>query len=511
MTEDLLSHREVLLSVRELTKRYAVTVLDHAQIEVRAGEIHGLLGANGAGKSTLCRIIAGLVRPASGTMTLAGNHYAPASKQAAEAAGVQIVQQELNLIPTLTVAENIMLGRMPQRLGVINRRQLHDRARAALDRFSLADVDTETITGSLGVGRQQMIEIATALDRDCRLLILDEPTSALSAAETRSLFGWLDQLRSRNVGMIYISHRLGEISRLTDRITVLRDGKTVCTRATSELSTDNMVDLMTGERDHKHRAQEYQSFQRKEIALVARNFSRAGVVRDVSFTTWRGGRLGITGLVGSGRTELLRLIFGADRADSGTIILPHKKHPCRFQHPSQAVKAGLAMVTEDRKENGLLLSQSIRVNTTLAALADQVSSAGLIRAARERDVTREMCGRLETQCTSIEQPAATLSGGNQQKVAVAKWLVRDADVFFFDEPTRGIDVAARRRIYRLFDTLAADGKAIVIVSSDLEELLETCDQIAVMSAGRLVATFVRGDWSEERIMQAAFSEYAGDD
>ncbi len=498
-----------LLSAGELTKSYAVTVLDRAQIDVHAGEIHGLLGANGAGKSTMCRIIAGLIPATSGNMSLAGQPYSPANKQAAEASGVQIVQQELNLIPTLSVAENIMLGRLPQTLGVIRRRHLRERARIALDRFGLSGIGPDTVTGSLGIGHQQMVEIATALDRDCRLLILDEPTAALSSGETEKLFDWLAQLRNQGVGIIYISHRLDEISRITDRVTVLRDGQYVCTRNTVDLSTDQMIDLMTGESNHKHRASEHCGYVTDSIALRVEGFSRAGVVQDVSLEVRRGERLGIAGLVGAGRTELLRLIFGADRADSGRIFLRGETRPRRFHHPGQAVAAGLAMVTEDRKGSGLLLSQSVRVNTSLAAMRSRFSMGGLVRTGAECVTASEMCELMEIRCTSIEQSAETLSGGNQQKVAVAKWLVRDADVFFFDEPTRGIDVAARRRIYRLFDTLSADGKALVIVSSDLEELLETCDRIAVMSAGRLIETFSRGNWSEDRIMQAAFSRHAG--
>lgn len=498
---------DALLTVRDMTKRYAVTVLDHARLEVRAGEIHGLLGANGAGKSTLCRIIAGLLSPTSGTMTLAGSRYAPANKQSAEVAGVQIVQQELNLIPTLTVAENIMLGRMPQRLGTIRRSELHRRARAALDRFGLEEIHTETIAGSLGVGRQQMVEIAAAFDRDCRLLILDEPTSALSSGETESLFKWLDQLRRQGAGVVYVSHRLDEVSKLTDRLTVLQDGRYVCTCDTATISTDKMVDLMTGETDHKHIVNDHRSHVREAIAFQATGFSRSAAVHDISITGRRGARLGVFGLVGSGRTELLRLIFGADKADQGTLELPHIGFRGRFATPAQAVAAGLAMVTEDRKENGLLLDQSIRVNVTLAALSKNFSRLGVVRHGAERKAATDICERLETRCTSIEQIASTLSGGNQQKVAVAKWLLQDAHVFLFDEPTRGIDVAARRQIYKLFETLAADGKSIVIASSDLEELFETCDQIAVMSAGRIIETFDRGDWSEDRIMQAAFSQY----
>ncbi len=254
-------------------------------------------------------------------MTLGGQPYAPANKQTAEVSGVQIVQQELNLIPTLSVAENIMLGRLPQTLGVIHRRELREHTRIALDRFGLSEIDPDTVTGSLGIGRQQMVEIATALDRDCRLLILDEPTAALSSGETEKLFDWLDRLRSQGVGIIYISHRLDEVSRLTDRVTILRDGQYVCTQQTADLSTDEMVDLMTGESEHKHRASEHRSYTTDTIALRAEGFSRAGVVQDVSFEVRRGERLGIAGLVGAGRTELLRLIFGADVADSGCIFL----------------------------------------------------------------------------------------------------------------------------------------------------------------------------------------------
>ncbi|QDS90959.1 Ribose import ATP-binding protein RbsA [Rosistilla ulvae] len=495
----------LLLSVRSLTKRYAVKVLDDVSIDFHPGEIHALLGANGAGKSTLCRIIAGLTASTSGSMQIDGRVYSPQGKRAAEAAGVQIVQQELNQIATLSVAENIMIGRLPARFGVVDRGELHRRARIALDRFGLQEIDTHAITGSLGVGRQQMIEIATALDRDCRLLILDEPTAALSAGESETLFTWLNKLRQQGVGIIYISHRLDEVARLSDRITVLRDGKFICTRPTADVDRDAMVDLMTGETTQQQAADDFASHQTDRVAMRVERMSRGRWVRDVSFSVHRGERLGIAGLVGAGRTELLRLIFAADRADAGEVYLNDEAAPRRFADPSDAVAAGLAMVTEDRKENGLLLSQSIRANTTLASMKTLFSAGGWIRGAAERQMADRMRESMETRCTSIEQTVGTLSGGNQQKVAVAKWLVRDADIFLFDEPTRGIDVAARRRIYRLFETLARDEKSLVIVSSDLEELMETCDRIAVMSAGRLVASFARGDWSTEQIMQAAFA------
>ncbi len=494
-----------LLSLQDLVKDYAVRVLDVSRLEFRSGQIHALLGANGAGKSTLSRIIAGLLLPTSGSMTLDGHTFAPENKLAAEAAGVQIVQQELNQISTLTVAENILLGRLPTKFGVIDRTELDRRARIALDRFGLEDISTDTVTGTMGIGRQQMIEIAAALDRECKMLILDEPTASLSAGESEKLFDWLDRLRKRGVAIIYITHRLEEVVRIADRVTVLRDGRHALTCPISEITVDELVDAMTGETGQSESRSDHPSFATCEPALKVVGMSRGRFVRDVSFTVHRGERLGIAGLVGSGRTELLRLLFGADRAERGDVFLSNDPSPRRFRNPAEAVAAGLAMVTEDRKESGLLLPLSIRVNATLASMTKQFSWFGLIRSGDERDVAERTRELMEIRCNSIGQPLETLSGGNQQKVAIAKWLVHDANIFFFDEPTRGIDVSSRRRIYKLFDQLAADGKAIVIVSSDLEELIQTCDRIAVMSVGRWVGEFERDQWSAEKIMQAAFS------
>ncbi len=500
-----------LLQTIKLTKHYGdVTVLRNVSLDVRAGEIHALLGANGAGKSTLCKIISGLISPSDGTMQLAGANYAPQTKQQAEASGVEIVQQELNLIGTLSVAENLLLTRLPNRGGLLRSRLLHDQARRILDRFGLSQVATGAPVESLGVGHQQMVEIATALARQCRVLILDEPTAALSGTESEQLFGHLRGLREQGVGIIYISHRLDEVAAISDRITVLRDGQYVTTRKTASLRADDMVDLISGDAPQSQAAR-YQSHRTDEMALQVRSLT-CGKVRDVSLQVHRGQRLGITGLVGSGRTECLRAIFGADVATSGEVMLRARPLGVRFSSPSQAVAAGLAMVTEDRRQNGLLLSQSIAVNTTLGSLWKRFSRWGLLQGAHERSVSSDMVDDLGIQCQTTQQSVATLSGGNQQKVAIAKWLVRDADVFLFDEPTRGIDVAARRRIYRLLESLSAQGKACVIVSSDLQELFENCDSIAVMCDGRLVETFERKNWSQEKIMRASFSGYiqAGD-
>jgi ribose transport system ATP-binding protein len=494
----------LLLSTSNLTKRYGnITVLDGVDFDVNAGEIHAILGANGAGKSTLCKIIAGLVSASDGSMRLNGQVYCPTGKPSAENSGVEIVQQELNQISNLTVAENVLLNRMPRTAGVIRKRELAARARQALDRFGLHDVATDARMGDLGVGRQQMVEIASALDRKCRLLILDEPTAALSTKETDRLFDCLRKFRSSGVGIVYISHRLAEVATLSDRVTVLRDGKLVGTQPTASLTTDQMIALMSGVQANQQRP--FQCYAKDNIKFQVNEIS-SGLVQGVSFGVKEGERLGIAGLVGSGRTELLRLVFGADVADRGSVQVCDGQATF-FKHPSEAVAAGLAMASEDRKHDGLMLNQSIRVNSSLSSMNKLFSKFGVIRKRRERQVVRDMVDNLETKCAGVEQIVQTLSGGNQQKVAISKWLIRDAKVFLFDEPTRGIDISARRRIYRLFDSLAQAGKSLVIVSSDLDELMETCDRIGVLSAGRWVGDFERKNWSAEEITRASFANY----
>jgi len=496
--------QDALLSLKQLSKRYVVTVLDRVSLELRAGEIHAIIGVNGAGKSTLCRMIAGLIPTSGGGMYLAGRPYAPKNKAEAERAGVQIVQQELNLIPTLSVAENVMLNRLPCLLGCINYRQLKLEARKALDRIGLTEVAPEVLAGLLGVGQQQMVEIAASLHSGGRVLILDEPTATLSAAEVERLFQQLRRLRESGVGIIYISHRLDEITDIADRVTVLRDGRWIATASTASLSSKRMIELMTddsdsGHHDHINRSTEHET-------LRVEKMTRRPVLRDVSFVAHRGERLGIAGLVGSGRTELLRAIFGADATESGAVYLDGNAQSHRFTHPRQATRHGLAMLTEDRKQDGLLISLSICLNTTLSSIS-QFSRRGVLRPKQERCAVEHMTRQLDIRCRDVEQSVCELSGGNQQKVAIAKWLQCGADVFLFDEPTRGIDISSRQRIYQLFDTLAAAGKTLVIVSSDTDELMQTCDSILVMSAGKLVARFDRPTWSREAILQAAFRGY----
>lgn len=493
-----------LFACRGLSKHYGgVPVLRDVDFDVRRGEIHALLGANGAGKSTLSKLIAGLVCPTAGTMRLAGGDYGPRGKREAERVGVQIVHQELNLIPTLSVAENLFFGRLPQRAGMLRRGELRRRAGDLLQRFGLGWLDQDQPVAALGVGQRQLVEIAAALARDCQLLLLDEPTAALGSHEVEQLFGWLRQLQREGVGMVFISHRLDEVARIADRTTVLRDGACVGTWHTSELSADAAVEAMSGESQRSDH-QGFASYTREEVALEVQGLS-AGIVECVSLQVRAGERLGITGLVGAGRTELLRAIFGADSATAGSVLTRRMAKPRAFRSPAEAVSAGCAMVTEDRQADGLLLSQSVLCNASLSSIGDLFSRLGFLKRSAESTAVREQCAALDVRYRSLSQPVRTLSGGNQQKVVVARWMLRNADVLLFDEPTRGIDVAARRRIYRLLDALAAAGKAILIVSSDWEEIEETCDRVVVLARGRLTGSWQRSTWSKRAVTEASFA------
>ena len=425
-----------------------------------------------------------------------------------EALGIQIVQQELNLIPTLTVAENLFLNRLPSWGGVIRRQELLRRSTVALSRVGLERLSPETLVGDLGVGTQQMLEIAAAFDRHCKLLILDEPTAALSLKETETLFERLSEFRSAGVAVIYISHRLEEIRRLTDRIAILRDGRLVAQEPTRDCTTEQMIQVMAGE-TQDHEPSERGEQPERSCVLKVEGLSRQPLLQNIHFETHSGEILGIAGLVGSGRTELLRAIFGADQAEAGAIHLAGRDGSRPFRSPRQAVAAGIAMVTEDRKSEGLLLSQSIRVNAALGLIRRIRGRLGGIRRREESRSVRELLEGMAVRYESLEQNVETLSGGNQQKVVMAKWLGRDARLFLVDEPTRGIDVSSRRKIYEVLRGLTAAGKAIVMVSSDMDELFEVCDRIMVMSAGATAGTFKRETWNREEVMDACFSGYVG--
>ncbi|ANW49048.1 ABC transporter ATP-binding protein [Burkholderia pseudomallei] len=493
------------LVVTGIGKTYAEPVLDDVSLALYPGEALALTGENGAGKSTLSKIVAGLVAPTTGAMRLAGAEYAPHSRAHAEALGVRMVMQELNLVPTLTVAENLFLDRLPHRFGVIDRRRLAADARAAMARVGLDSLDPDTLVGSLGIGHQQMVEIARSLAGDCRVLILDEPTAMLTAREVELLFDQIARLKADGVALVYISHRLEELARVAQRVAVLRDGRLVHVDRIDAQPTERLVALMAG----REIAEQAVHGTRTPGAprLRVERLSRGDAVRDVSFDVRAGEIFGISGLIGAGRTELLRLVYGADAADGGTMSIGDPPRPAAIRSPADAVRHGIALVSEDRKGEGLLLPQSIAANLSLGQLA-RVARGGVVDGERENALAARQIDALRIRARGPAQPVAELSGGNQQKVAIGRWLGRDMGVLLFDEPTRGIDVGAKFDIYALLDALAREGRAIVVVSSDLRELMLICDRIGVMSAGRMHAVFERGGWTQDALLGAAFAGYA---
>ena len=483
-----------------------VQALSAVDFDLRAGEVHALVGENGAGKSTLTSIIAGLEKADSGRMELYGQQYQPNGRADAEAHGIRMVMQELHLISNLSVAENIFIEKLPNRFGFIDYNKLNRSAREIMEQVGLGNVDPDVPVRLLGVGQQQMVEIAAGLSRRCRILALDEPTASLTDREIELLFVQIKKLKAEGVGIIYISHRIEEVTRIADRVTVLRDGKVISTNPTSELCVDDIIRKMIG-CDLEHEELRYDS-EAGEVALRVVGLKRGLKVKDVSFEVRRGEVLGVAGLMGSGRTETMRAVFGADRPDSGEIYLYGASKPAKIRKPRDAVRNGIAFLTEDRKEQGLLSGLAVRVNISLTRLRG-ISRFGWMDIAEERSVADRYIAALGVRCSSNEQMVGQLSGGNQQKVVIAKWIYRDCDVLIFDEPTRGIDIGAKFEIYRMLAELAEKGKAIILVSSDNKELMAVCDRIMVMSAGLVAATFGPSEWSQEKIMSAAFSRYVG--
>ena len=485
-----------MLVLDSLTKDFASRAVDSVSLEFQPGQVHALVGANGAGKSTLCKMIAGLAKPTQGTMRLTGIKYSPKKKHHAQQLGVQIVQQELNVLPTLSLAENLFFSKLPSRFGILDRRAMHQRASDILADFGLQDLSPDSPASMLGVGQQQMLEIAANTWQSTRVLILDEPTAALSIPESEILFRKIQQWKQDGIAIIYISHRLAEVQAIADQISILRDGKLQGTWNRGELGKDDIVDRMTDRTD------------RTDHVLKVCQIDLPPRVKCVSLSVRSGEILGVAGLVGSGRTELLRAIFGADRAISGRLEFPTGNHRPLFASPHEAVCNGVVMISEDRKADGLLLSESISANIQLPNLGlGRFGSWSSYNARKAREVAESYRTQLQIRCESVDQPVGKLSGGNQQKVVLAKWLHHGGKVFLFDEPTRGIDIGARELVYQVIRQLAADGKGILVVSSDLEELLDLCHRIGVMSNGKWVATFQGPSFDAQQIVRSMFLGY----
>ena len=502
---------EPVLRLEGLTRRFpGVVALDGVDLDIADGEMHALAGENGAGKSSLIRLRAGIHRPDAGRMTLAGAAYAPQSPLDAIRAGIRVVHQEFNLLPALSVAENLLFERLPRRrLGFVDRRAMDRDAEALLARVGLDEVSPRTPVERLGIAQMQLVEIARALSSQGRVLVLDEPTATLTPREAGRLFEQIRLLKRQGLSMIYVSHHLGEIFDLCDRVTVLRNGRLVDTARTADTDAGALVRHMIGRTLAAQAPLAGAPPGREALRVEAFRPMGAPPGPGISFGLRHGEILGLAGLVGAGRTEVVRAIFGADPLAGGRILRDGRAVSIRS--PRDAVRAGICLVTENRKEEGLVLPMAARVNTTLARLR-RVTRAGFIRRGAERDATRRMTAELGIRLSGPEQPVVQLSGGNQQKVVLAKWLFGDvasvgAPVLMLDEPTRGIDVGAKAEIYALLGRLAADGRAILVVSSELPELMHLCDRILVLSRGRLAGEVARPEFSEERILSLAYSQF----
>jgi len=488
------------LALRGISKSYpGVRALDGVDFDVRPGEVHALVGENGAGKSTLVNILSGAVRADAGTIEVRGAPVTIASPRQSEALGISVIHQEFNLVPELNAAANVLLGHEPTRGAVIDTREMESRSAALFARLGVS-VPPAMPVSALSVAQQQMIEIAKALSVQARVIFMDEPSAALTGEDVDRLFGIIRSLTREGVGVVYISHRLEEVFAIADRITVLRDGKVIETRATADFAQDTVIHLMVGRPVDAHFPALPPDPPHATPVLSVRNLCSPGRIDDVSLDLYPGEIYGIAGLVGSGRTSVLRAICGADKFSSGTITLAGKA--LHLRGPHDAISAGLALVTEDRKAEGLVLGMSVRENVTLAHLED-FARFGVVERSKETAAVANIEAELRIRAHSIEQPVRSLSGGNQQKVVLAKWLLERATVICLDEPTRGIDVGAKAEIYELIVELARAGTGIIMVSSELPEVLGMSMRIGVMRGRRIVKEFTRGEATPETVIRLA--------
>jgi ribose transport system ATP-binding protein len=491
-----------LVAITDLDKQFpGVRALKKASFELLAGEVHALMGENGAGKSTLMKILAGIYRKDAGEIRIEGMPVDVASPRAAQDLGIGIIHQELNLMNDLTAAQNIFIGREPKRaFGLLLDEEALNRDAAALFRRMNLRLDPRAEVGSLTVAKQQMVEIAKALSFRSRVLIMDEPTAALNSAEIAELFRIIRQLKAEGVGIVYISHKMDELKEISDRVTVMRDGATVGTVPTATTTVDTIISMMVG-RSLTETKKAIPDGSGNETVLEVRHLRRGDAIRDVSFSLRRGEILGLAGLMGAGRTEVARAIFGADPLDGGEIIVRGKRATIRS--PRDAVRLGIGYLSEDRKRFGLATSMDVATNVVMSCLNRFLALGIFLKTGAIRETARSYIARLQIRTPSDAQEVRLLSGGNQQKIVIAKWLARDCEILFFDEPTRGIDVGAKNEIYKLLNALAAQGRAIVMISSELPEILRMSHRIAVMCEGRLTGILPGEGTTQEDIMRLA--------
>jgi ribose transport system ATP-binding protein len=478
-----------------------VQALSDCRFDLRSGEVHALVGENGAGKSTLMKILGGIYHKDAGHIYLDGKEVNILSPHMAQELGISIIHQELNLMPHLTVAQNIFIGREPRSKVsfVVDDKTTNDQAERLFDMLNLK-LDPNTKVSDLTVAKQQMVEIAKALSFNAKILVMDEPTAALTDTEIEELFSITRQLREKGVGVVHISHRLEELKQISDRVTVMRDGKYINTLLTRDASIDQIISLMVGRTIYES-SPELPENPSQEVALEVRNLNRGRVLRDVNFSLKKGEILGFAGLVGAGRTEVARAIFGADIYDSGEIFIEGQR--VQIKSPRDAVTHGIGYLSEDRKRYGLALSMDVKENIAMAAMKKFLRWLGWVDFKSAAARGREMVQALNIKTPTLEQKVKFLSGGNQQKVVVGKWLTADTDILIFDEPTRGIDVGAKSEIYKLLNDLAHQGKAIIMISSELPEILRMSHRVVVMCEGRVTGVLIASEATQESIMKFA--------
>ncbi|MEY4751625.1 MAG: hypothetical protein RIQ60_3839 [Pseudomonadota bacterium] len=496
-----MNNSQVLIQANHLEKSFpGVKALQDVSFELRAGEVHALMGENGAGKSTLMKILSGVYEKDGGEILLDGKRVDIDGPAHANQLGICIIHQELHLMPHLTAAQNVYIGREPRKYGGMwmDEEQLNRNAAELFERIHL-DIAPTTRISSLTVARQQMVEIAKALSHSSRVLIMDEPTAALNDAEIEELFTIVRKLRSEGVGVVYISHKMDEIQRIADRITVMRDGATVGT-VPADTPMADVIAMMVGRRLEASEKL-IPDTSANDVLMAVKHLNRGKLVRDVSFSVRKGEILGFAGLMGAGRTEVMRAIFGADRLDSGEVFVHGK--PVTIRQPAEAVAAGIGYLSEDRKHFGLATGMSVEANVTLPSLSRYLKWRTVLNRSASEATASEMVDKLKVKTPSIHQLSKLLSGGNQQKVVIAKWLVRDCDILIFDEPTRGIDVGAKSEIYKLLNDLAAQGRAIIVISSELPEVLLLSHRILVMCEGRITGEVDGKLATQENLMALA--------
>ena len=492
---------DTILKLNHISKLYpGVVALDDLNIEFKEGEIHAMVGENGAGKSTMIKTISGAVQPTRGTIEINNHTYEQMTPTLSRQNGIAVIYQEFTLIPVLSASENIFLGEFIMKGMVLDRKEMDKKAEELFNRLHV-DIDPSTKVADLTTGYQQIVEIAKAVSKDAKILIMDEPSAPLTTSEVEAMFKIVDTLKTQGVTIIYISHRMEEIFRLSDRVSVLRDGKYITTVNTADTSKSELIKLMVG----RELSETYPERKNKasETVLSIKKLTGNGV-KDVSFDVKRGEVLGLAGLIGAGRTELAQLLFGYEKIISGEIILNGKS--IRPKNCIEAIAAGIALVPEDRKRQGLVLEMSIKENTTMPSMK-RISTLAVISSDQEKEMSQSYMDSLRTKAPSIEQKTKNLSGGNQQKVVLAKWLAMDPQVLIFDEPTRGIDVGAKQEIYNIMIELADNGKTILMISSDMEELIGMSDRIVVLCKGRVTGLLEKEEVSQELIL----SKSAGSD